>query len=84
MEHVTRVAEYVRATYPGVTPLVWDDMIRQWNPQYLQSTTLGGLVEPVVWVYTDDISQLVPNYIWYWYTKTFPTVWIAGAFKGNY
>ncbi|XP_039275799.1 hexosaminidase D-like [Nilaparvata lugens] len=81
-EYVTSVAEHIKSTYQGVTPLIWDDMMRQWSPQFLTSTKLGSLVEPVVWVYTDDIGKLVPHYVWHWYMKTFKFVWVAGAFKG--
>lgn len=81
-EYVTTVAEHIKSTYPGITPLIWDDMMRQWSPQFLTSTRLGSLVEPVVWVYTDDIGKLVPHYVWHWYMKTFKSVWVAGAYKG--
>ncbi|XP_075236763.1 hexosaminidase D-like [Lycorma delicatula] len=82
VSHVKSVAEFLKLSYPGITPLIWDDMMRSWSPQFLSSTPLGNLVEPVVWVYTDNIERLVPHYIWYWYTRTFTNIWIAGAFKG--
>ncbi|XP_054258857.1 hexosaminidase D-like [Macrosteles quadrilineatus] len=81
-EHVAQVAEFVRSMYPGVIPLVWDDMLRRWDPVYLSKSPLASLVEPVVWAYTDNITRLVPHYVWYWYSKTFPRIWVAGAFKG--
>lgn len=81
-EHVTQVAEFVRSTYPEVTPIIWDDMMRHWDPMYLSKSSLGSLVEPMVWAYTENISKLVPHYIWHWYSKIFPRIWVAGAFKG--
>ncbi|XP_069689508.1 hexosaminidase D-like [Periplaneta americana] len=84
VEHVTRVAGYVRAEFPGVTPLVWDDMLRHWSPLDLADSGLGGLVEPVVWVYAPDIARLLPHYVWHAYTRVFPRVWIASAFKGAF
>ncbi|XP_063239618.1 hexosaminidase D-like [Bacillus rossius redtenbacheri] len=81
-EHVARVARHVRGLYPGVTPLVWDDMMRQWTVQQLERSGLAELVEPVVWAYTGDISRLVPPYVWHMYGRVFPHVWVAGAFKG--
>lgn len=79
---MTRVAEFVRSMYPGVTPIIWDDMLRHWDPVYLTKSPLGALVEPMVWVYTDQVTRLVPHYIWHWYSKIFPRIWVAGAFKG--
>lgn len=81
-EHVSSVAKWVRSRYPELTPLIWDDMLRHWDPKYLSQSPLGALVEPVVWAYTEKITRLVPNYLWFWYSKTFPRLWVAGAFKG--
>ncbi|XP_046667471.1 hexosaminidase D-like [Homalodisca vitripennis] len=81
-EHVTQVAELVKSEYPEVTPIIWDDMLRRWDPVYLSRSSLGVLVEPMVWAYSDNITRLVPHYLWYWYSKTFPRIWVAGAFKG--
>uniref|UniRef100_A0A1B6KLL4 beta-N-acetylhexosaminidase n=1 Tax=Graphocephala atropunctata TaxID=36148 RepID=A0A1B6KLL4_9HEMI len=81
-EHVTQVAELVKSEYPNVTPIIWDDMLRRWDPVYLSKSSLGALVEPMVWAYSDNITRLVPHYLWYWYSKTFSRIWVAGAFKG--
>ena len=83
-EHVARVAQFVRAEFPGVTPLMWDDMLRHWSPMDLVDSGLGELVEPVVWVYSEDIAHLLPHYIWYMYGHVFPHVWVASAYKGAY
>ncbi|XP_067010498.2 hexosaminidase D [Anabrus simplex] len=83
-DHVTRVATHVRETYPGVTPLVWDDMFRHWSPMELSDSGLGALVEPVVWVYIEDVTHLVPHYVWYMYGHAFRNVWAASAFKGAF
>ncbi|KAL1137686.1 hypothetical protein AAG570_009382 [Ranatra chinensis] len=80
--YVIQLAELVRKKYPGVTPIIWDDMMRQWSPQYISSSPLTSLIEPMVWVYAEDVSKLLPHYIWHWYGKTFKKVWIAGAYKG--
>lgn len=81
-EHVSNVAKWVQSRYPELTILIWDDMLRHWDPKYLSQSPLGALVEPVVWAYTENITRLVPNYLWFWYGKIFPRVWVAGAFKG--
>ncbi|PSN37572.1 Hexosaminidase D [Blattella germanica] len=81
-QHVASVAHFVRSTYPGVTPLIWDDMLRRWSPADHLKWGLGDLVEPVVWVYTEEIHPLLPNFAWFAYRKSFPHIWVAGAFKG--
>lgn len=81
-DHVANIARWTRSRYPGVTPLVWDDMFRRWDPMYLSQSPLAALVEPVVWAYSENIVRLVPHHMWYWYGKTFSRVWVAGAYKG--
>jgi len=81
---VARVARFVRTEFPGVSPLVWDDMLRQWSPMDLVDSGLGKLVEPVVWVYMEDIARLLPHHVWYTYGRVFPHVWVASAYKGAY
>lgn len=83
-EHVARVARFVRSKFPGVTPLVWDDMMRHWLPVDLADSGLGELVEPVVWVYSEDIAHQLPHYMWYMYGRVFLHVWVASAYKGAY
>ena len=81
-EHVASVSRFVRSSFPGVTPLIWDDMLRRWSPADHSKWGLGDLVEPVVWVYGDDIHSLLPHFAWHAYRRTFPHVWTAGAYKG--
>jgi hexosaminidase len=63
---------------------MWDDMLRHWSPKDLADSGLGELVEPVVWVYSEDIMRLLPQYIWYMYGRAFPHIWVASAFKGAF
>lgn len=83
-EHVARVAQFVRSEFVGVTPLMWDDMLRHWSSTDLAESGLGELVEPVVWVYAENIARLLPHYVWHMYGRVFPHVWVASAFKGAY
>ncbi|XP_065351869.1 hexosaminidase D-like [Cloeon dipterum] len=78
--HVARVARLVRDEL-GMIPIIWDDMLRQQGPRLIGSE-LTNLVEPMVWVYTDDITRLVPHYVWHSYASMFPNIWVASAFKG--
>lgn len=48
LNHVTRVAEYVRSHYANVVPLIWDDMLRHLPPVSLEQFHIGDLVEPMV------------------------------------
>jgi len=79
VDHVTRVAEYVRNTYQ-ITPIIWDDMLR--NMMQEEMEPLAGLVEPMVWVYAEDVYRFVPPYTWDRYSKVFDWIWTASAFKG--
>ncbi|XP_059468428.1 hexosaminidase D-like [Neocloeon triangulifer] len=78
--HVAKVAKLVRDEL-GMIPIIWDDMLRQQGPRLIGSE-LTNLVEPMVWVYTDDITRLVPHYVWHSYSSVFPNIWAASAFKG--
>jgi hexosaminidase len=78
-DHVTRVAQYVRQAYQ-VTPIIWDDMLRNLIVEEMQP--LAKLVEPMVWVYAEDVERFVPSYTWDRYNKVFDYFWTASAFKG--
>ncbi|KAL0269395.1 UNVERIFIED_CONTAM: hypothetical protein PYX00_007145 [Menopon gallinae] len=84
LSHVSRVANYVKKNYPRVTPIIWDDMLRQLPTQSLEEFRLGELVEPMVWVYAEDIYRFVPSMVWEKYAEIFPRVWAASAFKGAF
>ena len=79
VDHVTKVAEYVRQTYQ-VTPIIWDDMLRSFTVEEMQP--LGTLVEPMVWVYAEDVERFVPPDMWDRYGQVFDYLWTASAFKG--
>ena len=79
IDHVTRVAQYVKNTYK-VTPIIWDDMLRNFIVEEMQP--LANLVEPMVWVYAEDVERFVPSYTWDRYNQVFDYFWTASAFKG--
>ena len=78
-EHVVRVAQYA-ATVHKVKPIIWDDMLRNMMIEEMQP--LASLVEPMVWVYAEDVYRFVPSYTWDRYAQVFPHMWTASAFKG--
>lgn len=47
-----------------------------------QRSGLDKLVEPVVWFYRHDILDSVTLDTWKKYSRLFPGVWVASAFKG--
>ena len=58
-------------------------MLRHISLQNLQSINFGELVEPMVWVYAEDIYRFVQPAIWDKYAAVFKTAWTASAFKGE-
>ncbi|KAK9497674.1 hypothetical protein O3M35_004359 [Rhynocoris fuscipes] len=82
--HVSRVAQFVRSRYPKVTPIIWDDMLRHLPPPTLDQYRIGDLVEPMVWVYAEDVYRFVPYSVWDKYASVFPRIWAASAYKGAF
>lgn len=80
-KHVTEVAQMIRRKYPEITPIIWDDMMRQWNPEFLANNPLKNVVEVMVWDYV-DVNNLISPLLWHWYMNTFKRIWVASAFKG--
>lgn len=82
LSHVRTVARFVRRRWPHIKVVIWDDMLRQIQLGDLQNSQLSALVEPMVWVYAEDIYRFVSMQTWDKYAQVFPTVWTASAFKG--
>uniref|UniRef100_A0A0P4WPB1 beta-N-acetylhexosaminidase n=2 Tax=Scylla olivacea TaxID=85551 RepID=A0A0P4WPB1_SCYOL len=83
LQHMKAVARYVRQKYAAV-PLVWDDMLRHVSESAMQEAQLGQLVEPMVWVYAEDVYRFVQPSVWSKFGQVFPRVWAASAFKGAF
>lgn len=82
LDHITRVANYVVHKYPGVKPIIWDDMLR--NIPSFRLKQLSGLVEPMVWSYVRDIYHFIPYPTWMTFGEAFDNIWAASAFKGAF
>ena len=52
------------------------------NLMTIEMQPLAGLVEPMVWVYAEDVYRFVPSYTWDRFAEVFDTAWTASAFKG--
>lgn len=84
LNHVKAVATFIRSKWPRTKVIIWDDMLRQIPTIELQDSSLGDLVEPMVWAYAENVDQYVSNQIFSKYSRVFPTIWTASAFKGAY
>ncbi|XP_038066978.1 hexosaminidase D-like [Patiria miniata] len=87
LDHMTKVLRYMRKQHPGITCIMWDDMLRTINPKIMNDFKLGELVEPMVWNYSDDITSFRLRFhqgMWQNYAQVFKHFWIATAFKGSF
>uniref|UniRef100_A0A2K6TKB4 Hexosaminidase D n=1 Tax=Saimiri boliviensis boliviensis TaxID=39432 RepID=A0A2K6TKB4_SAIBB len=83
LSHMRAVASHVRARRPGVTPLVWDDMLRDLPEDQLAASGVPQLVEPVLWDYTADLDVRGKVLLMQKYRRCgFLRLWAASAFKG--
>ncbi|KAJ7384394.1 hypothetical protein OS493_021802 [Desmophyllum pertusum] len=78
VHHMTPILTHLKNKQ--VTPVMWDDMMRNWPVEYLKE--LGPLVEPMVWAYASDLTGYYPPDMWQRYGEAFKTIWAASAFKG--
>ncbi|XP_032032366.1 hexosaminidase D isoform X3 [Hylobates moloch] len=56
LSHMRAVASRVKARRPGLTPLVWDDVLRDLPEDQLAASGVPQLVEPVLWDYAADLD----------------------------
>lgn len=78
--HIHAVVTYLKTHYSHITVLMWDDMMRFTELSILKESRIGDLVEPMVWHYLTQF--LLPSDMWDRYSKVFPNIWLASAFKG--
>lgn len=81
LHHITSLLKYIRAEFPLVTPIMWEDMFRQTDVLKLKASGIGDLVEPMIWHYHPTDFAL-PDGLWERYAAVFTKVWVATAFKG--
>ncbi|GLV44394.1 uncharacterized protein CBL_10198 [Carabus blaptoides fortunei] len=84
IRHVRKVAQTIHQKYPKLQLIIWDDMLRHMSQQSMLDAALGDLVEPMVWVYAEDIYRFVQVQVWEKYGAVFRTAWTASAFKGAF
>ncbi|XP_044755848.1 hexosaminidase D-like [Coccinella septempunctata] len=84
LRHVQNVSTMILKNFPSLKLIIWDDMLRHISQQTILDMNLGALVEPMIWVYAEDIYRFVQPLIWSKYSAIFPRVWAASAFKGAF
>lgn len=84
LDHVYNVASFIKKKWPDLKVIIWDDQIRQISLEFLKNSGIGKLVEPMIWVYAEDIYKFIQSQAWDKYSQVFPTAWVAGAFKGAF
>lgn len=84
LRHVRNVANLIHEKRPELRLIIWDDMLRHVSQQSITDFALGNLVEPMIWVYAEDIYRFVQPQIWEKYAAVFKTAWTASAFKGAF
>ncbi|XP_050296211.1 hexosaminidase D-like isoform X2 [Anthonomus grandis grandis] len=84
LKHVKNVAKIVHDNKADVQVIIWDDMLRHVSQQTLQESKIGEHVEPMVWVYAEEIYRFVQPPVWDKYAGVFKTAWTASAFKGAF
>ncbi|CAH3136885.1 unnamed protein product, partial [Porites lobata] len=78
LQHMVPVLQHVRNK--GFTPILWDDMMREWTIDFLK--VVGRLAEPMIWYYRTDLRSHFPKEMYQRYFEAFPKMWTASAFKG--
>jgi len=81
LDHMAAVARMARESRPGVTVMVWDDMMRDATVEQIRSRLLDTLVQPVVWSYGEQLGldpELLVRYSGLWETG----VWGGSAWRG--
>lgn len=84
LRHVRNLANLIHDKYPKLRIIIWDDMLRHLSQQTMMEMNLGTIVEPMVWVYAEDIYRFVQPQIWEKYSSVFRSAWTASAFKGAF
>ncbi|XP_027221516.2 hexosaminidase D isoform X1 [Penaeus vannamei] len=78
---VLRLAKWIKAKYPHLTLIMWDDMMRQIPLERLLSSGIGEVVEPMIWQYHAKKFDFPPD-LFSRYGAVFDGLWVASAFKG--
>lgn len=84
LDHVYAVASQAKKRWPHLNLIIWDDMLRHIPLELLLHSGLSKLVEPMIWVYAEDIYKFMQSQTWDKYSQVFSSAWVAGSFKGAF
>lgn len=84
LDHVYSVASFIRKKWPKLNVIIWDDQMRQMSVETLRASSIGNVVEPMIWAYTEDVYKFIQSTTWDKYSQIFKSCWVAGAFKGAF
>ncbi|XP_060796029.1 hexosaminidase D isoform X1 [Neoarius graeffei] len=84
LSHATKVAKGIRETYPSLSVIMWDDMLRNMTSDTIKDSGLIGLVQPMLWDYSPDLDVAHSIMLMEKYNAAGLTQqWIASSFKGS-
>lgn len=63
LSHVGTIARMVKKKWPHLKIVIWDDMLRHMSLTDIQDSKIGSLVEPMVWVYAEDIYRFIGSQV---------------------
>ncbi|KAL7034425.1 hypothetical protein ACKWTF_007961 [Chironomus riparius] len=84
LDHVYSVAAFIKKKWPKLNVIVWDDQMRQISTETLRASSVGNMVEPMIWSYSEDVYKFIQSTTWDKYSQIFKSCWVAGAFKGAF
>lgn len=84
LDHVYNVASMVKSKKSDLNVIIWDDHLRHMPMITLKNSAIGRIVQPMIWVYAEDIYRFIQSNTWEKYSLVFNTSWVAGAFKGAF
>jgi hexosaminidase len=84
LDHIYNVASIVKSKQSHLTVIIWDDHLRHVPLTTLKNSAIGKMVQPMIWVYAEDIYRFIQSQTWEKYSQVFKTSWVAGAFKGAF
>ncbi|KAK1162884.1 hexosaminidase D-like [Acipenser oxyrinchus oxyrinchus] len=83
LNHMKKVGGFIVSKYPGVSLLMWDDMMRQISVEILEESGITLFASPMIWDYSSQLNiELIETYISNYAKAGFKTVWFASSFKG--
>ncbi|XP_026996268.1 hexosaminidase D [Tachysurus fulvidraco] len=82
--HVNKVLKGIKETYPNLSVIMWDDMLRNMTSDTIKESGLVGLVQPMLWDYNPNLDVAHTIMLMEKYKAAgLSQQWIASSFKGS-